>query len=122
MPLSDAVKKANKIIKSGLTNFIKEGKDLEGVCYVESKLVNDKKEKFIVILVNNWRLAESFIQCLRWELNGDYFLSVPKHDFLNRTYNKNGIRFLRVDGDNNLYISRFEKRFFQSYKAEDNED
>jgi len=119
--LKDASIKARKIVKSGLPSFLKEGKDLEGICWVETRLVNEKKEKFIEIYVNNWRLAESFIQCLRWSLNGDYFLSVPKHDFLNRTYNKNGIRFLKVDGENNLYISRFEKRFFQSYKAEDYE-
>ena len=112
-------RKAKKIIKSGLPAFILEGKDLQGLCWVESRLVGEKKEKFIEILCNNWRLGESYIQVLRWNLNGDYQFSVPKHDWLNRTLNKNGIRFNKIDGLNNLYIGRFEKREFHSFKSED---
>lgn len=117
--LQDAVKKANIIIKSGYPKFLKDDINLQGLCYVESKIINEVKEKFIVILVNNWRLAESFLQCMRWELNGIYYFSIPKHDFLNRTYNKNGIRFLKCDGDKNLYCYKFEKREFHNYKQDD---
>jgi hypothetical protein len=120
--LKDANNKARKIIKSGLSAFILEGKDLLGICYVELRLVGNKKEKFVEILCDNWRLAESYIQILRWNLNGDYQFSVPKHDWLNRTLNKNGIRFNKIDGLNNLYIGRFEKREFHSFKSEDNEE
>lgn len=120
--LPDAKLKAKKIVKSGLPAFMLEGKDLQGVCWVESRLIGEKKEKFIEILCNNWRLAESYIQVLRWNLNGIYFLSVPKHDFLNRTYNKNGLRFMKVDGQNNLYCYKFELRNFFNYKSEDNEE
>ena len=117
--LPDANIKVNKIIKSGLPAFMLEGKDLQGMCWVELRLIGEKKEKFVEILCNNWRLAESYIQVLRWNLNGDYFFSVPKHDWLNRTLNKNGIRFTKIDGLNNLYIGRFEKRTFYSFKSED---
>jgi hypothetical protein len=117
--LPEASIKAKQIIKSGLPSLIKESKELQGICWVESYIINDKKEKFVKILVNNWRLAENYIQILRWNLNGDYFFSVPKHDWLNRTLNKNGIRFYRVEGTNNLYIGRFEKRNFFNYKKED---
>jgi hypothetical protein len=120
--LVDANIKTNKIIKSGLPAFILEDKDLEGICWVELRLIGLKKEKFIEILCNNWRLAESYIQVLRWNLNGDYFFSVPKHDWLNRTLNKNGIRFYKIDELNNLYIGRFEKRNFFNYKSDDNEE
>ena len=119
LSLSDANIKANKIIKSGLPAFILEGKDIQGICWVENRLIDNKKEKFVEILVNHWRLAESYIQILRWNLNGDYFLLIPKYDTLNRTYNKNGIRFLKVEGQNNLYVARFEKRNFYSFKSED---
>jgi hypothetical protein len=118
---SEALLKVNKILKSGLPNFLKDERDLQGICWVESRLIGDKKEKYIEILVNNWRLAENFIQILRWNLNGDFYLSIPKHSMLNRTYNKNGIRYLRVDGLNNLYIYRFEKRRFYNNKSDDNE-
>ena len=117
--LPEANIKARKIVKNGLPSFIKEGKDLLGICYVELRLVGNKKEKFVEILCDNWRLAESYLQVLRWNLNGDYQFSVPKHDWLNRTLNKNGIRFNKVDGLNNLYIGRFEKREFHSFKSED---
>jgi len=117
----EAIKKASKILKSGLPALILESKDLHGVCWVETRLVGDKKIKFVELLVNNWRLAESFIQVLRWKLNGEYWFSIPKHDFLNRTYNKNGIRFMKVDGNKNVYCSRFELRNFYNYKSEDNE-
>ena len=117
--LPDANIKANKIIKNGLSAFMLEGKDLQGMCWVELRLIGEKKEKFVEILCNNWRLAESYLQVLRWNLNGDYFFSVPKHDWLNRTLNKNGIRFYKIDGLNNLYIGRFEKRTFYSFKSED---
>jgi hypothetical protein len=117
--LSDATFKAKRIIKSGYPSFLKEEKNLSGLCYVESRIVNDKKERFVEILSDNWRLAESFIQCLRWKLDGIHYFSLPKHDSLNRTYNKNGIRFLKVDGDRNIYQYKFEKRQFYSFKSED---
>ena len=117
--ITEGMVKARKIIKSGLPVFMLEGKDLQGICWVETRLVNNKKEKFVEILCNNWRLAESYLQVLRWTLNGDFFFSVPKHDWLNRTLNKNGIRFTKIDGLNNLYIGRFEKRNFFNYKSED---
>ena len=117
--LPEANRRANKIIKSGLPSFILESKDLQGLCYVEKRQVGDKQEKFIEILVGNWRLAESFIQVLRWNLDGDYWFSLPRHDFLNRTFNKNGIRYVRVEGDRNIYCYRFEKRNFFNYKSED---
>lgn len=120
--LPDAKVKAKKIVKSGLPAFLLEGKDLQGVCWVESKSVGEKKEKFVEILCNNWRLAESYIQVLRWNLDGICWFSIPKHDWLNRTYNKNGIRFIKVDGDKNLYCYKFEKRNFFNYKSEDNEE
>ncbi len=119
--LPEANSKVRKILKTGIC-FIKEEKDLTGVCWIESRLVGEKKEKFIEILCNNWRLAEDFIQVLRWNLNGIYFFALPKHDFLNRTFNKNGIRFQRVDGDKNIYNYKFELRNFVNYKSEDNED
>jgi hypothetical protein len=119
IPLSEATVKAVRIIKSGLPSLMMESKDLQGICWVENKLVGEKKVKYVEILVNNWRLAENFIQVLRWKLNGEYFFSIPKHDFLNRTYNKNGIRFLKCDGDKNVYCQRFEKRDFYSFKSED---
>ena len=117
--LPEANRRANKIIKSGLPSFILESKDLQGLCYVEKRQVGDKQEKFIEILVGNWRLAESFIQVLRWNLDDDYWFSLPRHDFLNRTFNKNGIRYVRVEGDRNIYCYRFEKRNFFNYKSED---
>lgn len=117
--LPEANFKANKIIKSGQVSFLKEEKELSGLCYVESRLVNGVKTNFIEIIVNNWRLAESFLQCLRWSLNGIYWFSLPKHDFLNRTLNKSGIRFVKVDGDKNIYNYKFEKRDFFNYKSED---
>jgi hypothetical protein len=117
--LSEATIKAKNIVKSGLPNFIKEEKNLTGLCYVEIRTINDKKEKFVEILSDNWRLAESFIQCLRWKLDGIFWFSLPKHDSLNRTYNKNSIRFVRVDGDKNIYNYKFEKREFRNYKSED---
>ena len=120
--ISEAKKKASKIVKSGLPNFIKEEKDLSGVCFVETKIINDVKKKFVYIYVNNWRLAENFLQCLRWNLNGEYFFSISRRDMLNRTYNKAGIKYLKIEGDNHLYSYVFEKRNFTSYKSEDNED
>jgi hypothetical protein len=118
---SDATKKASKIIKSGFPNLMLESSDLQGVCWVETRIIADKKIKFVEMVVNNWRLAESFLQALRWKLCGEYWFSLPKHDFLNRTYNKQGIRFMKVDGQNNLYCYKFEKRNFFNYKREDEE-
>lgn len=115
----DALAKANKIIKSGQISYLKEEKDLTGLCYTEIRLIDNKKVKYLEIFVNNWRLAEEFLKILRWNLNGDYTLSIPKHDSLNRTFNKNGIRYIRVDGDRNIYMCRFEKREFFTYKNED---
>lgn len=117
--LPDAKLKASKIVKNGQTSFLKEEKDLSGICYVENRLINDKKEKYVVILVNHWKLAESFIQCLRWKLDGIFWFELPKHDSLNRTFNKAGIRFVKIDGDRNLYNYKFDKRQFFSFKSED---
>ena len=117
--LPEAKVKTNKILKGGLSAFILESKDLQGICYIEKRLIGEKQENFIEILVGNWRLAESFIQVLRWNLDGDYWFSLPRHDFLNRTFNKNGIRYVRVEGDRNIYCYRFEKRNFFNYKSED---
>src|SRR4030067_3737377 len=77
--LSEANAKTRKILKNGLS-FIKEEKELTGICWVEPRLIGEKKEKFVEIVVNNWRLAEDFIQVLRWNLNGLYFFALPKHD------------------------------------------
>jgi hypothetical protein len=115
----EAEKKAVKIIKSGFPNLILDTRELQGVCWIESKEIDNKKIKFVNILVNNWRIAEAFIKVLRWRLNGEYWFSLPKHDFLNRTFNKNGIRFMNVDGDKNIYCFKFELRHFINYKSED---
>lgn len=122
IPFSEATKQARKIIKSGLPSLILEEKDLTGVCWAEIRLIDDKKFHYVVMLVNNWRLAEKFIQILRWRLNGIYYFSIPKHDFLNRTYNKNGIRFLKCDNDKNVYCQKFELRTFVNHKSEDTEE
>jgi hypothetical protein len=119
LSLTDANLKANKIIKSGLPAFILEGKDIQGICWVENKVIDNKKEKFVEILVNHWRLAENYIQILRWNLNGIYWFSLPKYDTLNRTFNKNGIRYIRCEGDKNIYCYKFELRHFTNYKNED---
>lgn len=113
--------KASKIAKSGNISFLKDEKDISGLCWIESKIVKEKKERYIEIYVNNWRLAEEFLQCLRWTINGIYYFSLPKHDTLNRTLNKAGMRFFKVEGDKNIYVYKFEKRNFISYKSEDNE-
>jgi len=120
--ISEGMLKAIKIIKSRLPAFILEGNDLQGICWVESKLIGEKKEKFVEILCNNWRIAENYIQVLRWNLHGIYWFSLPRHDFLNRTLNKAGIRFVKVDGDKNIYHYKFERRNFFNYKSEDNEE
>jgi hypothetical protein len=119
LSLKDSVIKAKRIVKSGLPSFLKEEKDLSGLCFVETKLVGDVKKKFVNIYVSNWRLAESFIQCLRWTLNGEHFFLIPRKDMLNRTYNKAGIKYLKIEGDNHLYSYVFEHRVFTSYKSED---
>ena len=120
--LPEAMIKAKKIIKSGHISFLKDDKDVTGICYVEKRQLGDKQENFVEILTNHWRLAEAFIQCLRWQLNGICYFSLFKHDSLNRTLNKNGIRFLKCEGDRNIYWYKFEKINFQSFKIEDNED
>jgi len=120
--LLEASVKTKKIIKSGLPSFILESKDLRGLCYVELQMIKGVKEKVVVILCDNWRLAEEYLKILRWNLDGIYWFSLPKHDFLNRTLNKNGVRFSHVDNDKNIYCYRFEKRVFQNYKSEDNEE
>lgn len=119
LSLHDAVKKAKKIVKNGLPSFLKEEKDLTGVCWVEKRIVNNVPQKFVEIHVKNWRLAEDFIQCLKWSLNGEYMFLIPRKDMLNRTYNKAGIKYLKIEGDNHLYSYRFEKREFRNYKSED---
>lgn len=121
LSINEASIKIKKIIKSGLPSFLKEDKDLQGVCYIENRIVNDKKEKFIEIFCDNWRLAESYIQILRWNVNGIYWFSLPKHDFLNRTFNKNGLRYVRCEGDRNIYCYKFEKRNFYNSKKDDNQ-
>ena len=118
----EANKIVKNILKGGRVSFIKENKECEGICYIYTKEINGEKLKFIEILVNNWRLAENYLQMLKWSLNGVYFFSLPKHDFLNRTYNKNNIKFLQVDGQNNIYSYKFEKRQFFNFKREDIED
>lgn len=120
--LIDANRRAKRILKSGLPTLLKEDKDLQGLCWIETRLIGDKKENFVEIYVNHWKLAEHFLQCLRWELNGLYWFSLPIHDSLNRTLNKHGIRFVKVDGDKNFYHYKFEKREFKSFKLEDNEE
>ena len=122
LSFSEAEKKVRKIIKSGQPNFLLESKDLQGFCYVETRIINGEKLKFVEILCNNWRLAEMFIKILRWNLNGIYWLSLPKHDFLNRTFNKNGLRFVKCDGAKNIYCYRFEHHQFANFKSEDNEE
>lgn len=122
LSLNDAVKKAKKIVKNGLPSFLKEEKDLTGVCWVEKRVVNNVPQKFVEIHVKNWRLAEDFIQCLKWSLNGEYMFLIPRKDMLNRTYNKAGIKYLKIEGDNHLYSYVFQKREFKSFKSEDNEE
>jgi hypothetical protein len=122
LSLNDAVKKSRKIVKNYSPSFLKEEKDLSGVCWVENRIVNNVPQKFVEIHVKNWRLAEDFIQCLKWSLNGEYMFLIPRKDMLNRTYNKAGIKYLKIEGDNHLYSYRFEKREFRNYKSEDLED
>lgn len=122
LSLNDSLIKAKRIVKNGLPSFLKEEKDLTGVCFVETRLVNDVKKKFVEIHVKNWRLAEEFLQCLRWTLDGEYNFSIPRRDMLNRTYNKAGIKYIKIEGDNHLYSYTFQKREFRSYKSEDNEE
>jgi hypothetical protein len=122
LSLNDAVKKSRKIVKNYSPSFLKEEKDLSGVCWVEKRIVNNVPQKFVEIHVKNWRLAEDFIQCLKWSLNGEYMFLIPRKDMLNRTYNKAGIKYLKIEGDNHLYSYRFEKREFRNYKSEDLED
>lgn len=117
--IASATITANKIIKHSSISFLKEEKDLSGVCWIESRMINNIKHKFIEIVCNNWRLAEDFLQCLRWNLNGTYYFLIPRHDFLNRTFNKNGIKFIKIEGENHLYSYKFEKREFRSFKSED---
>lgn len=117
--LSEANSKAKRIVKNGMSSFLKEEKNLTGLCWVETRIVNDKKEKFVEILSDHWKLAESFLQCLRWALNGDYYFAAPIHDSLNRTFNKHGLQFIKVNDKFNVYIGRFEKRVFKSFKSED---
>ena len=119
LSLNDAVKKSRKIVKNGLPSFLKEEKDLSGVCWVEKRVVNNVPQKFVEIHVNHWKIAEDFIQCLKWSLNGEYMFLIPRKDMLNRTYNKAGIKYLKIEGDNHLYSYRFEKRIFRNYKSED---
>ena len=119
LSLKDSIVKARRIVKNGLPSFLKEEKDLTGVCWVEKRLIGDVKKKFVCIHVDNWRLAESFIQCLRWTLNGEHMFFIPRRDMLNRTFNKNGIKYIKIDGDNHLYSYTFEKREFRNYKSED---
>ena len=119
LSLTDAVKKSRKIVKNCSPSFIKEEKDVSGVWWVEKRIVNNVPQKFVEIHVKNWRLAEDFIQCLKWSLNGEYMFLIPRKDMLNRTYNKAGIKYLKIEGDNHLYSYRFEKREFRNYKSED---
>lgn len=119
IPFKDAIIKTQKIIKSGLPSYIKDEKNLSGVCWVEIRTVNNIKQKHVEILCDNWRLAELFLKVLKWDLNGDYCFSIPKHHFLNRTYNKQGLKFFKCNGNNNDYIMKYEKRNFYLIKSDD---
>lgn len=121
LSMSDANLEAHKILKSKTQGFIKEDINLEGLCWIDKKIINEKPVKRLTFLVNNWRLAEDFIKLLRWNLSGEYIVECPKHDFLNRTLTKNGFRFLRLEDNKNVYNFRFEKRSFTNYKSEDND-
>jgi len=116
-----AALKTNKLINRGLPFFIKELKNIEGICWVEHLTIDEKKVRKLFFLVDNWRLAEDLIKLLRWNLNGDYVIEIPKHDFLNRTLNKNGFRFSHIKDNYNVYNYRFEKRTFHNSKLEDND-
>lgn len=115
----ESEKKARKLLKLNNLCFIKESKNLEGICWVENILVADKKVKKLSFLVDNWKLADDFIKLLRWNLNGEYITEIPKHDFLNRTLSKNGFRFLRLENNKNVYNYRFDLKIFTNYKIDD---
>lgn len=119
--MKEANSKISKQIKSGLPLFLKDEKDIRGICWVEKITINDKKVKKLSFLFDDWRLAEDMIKYLRWQLNGEYITDLPKHDTLNRTLNKNGFRFTHIADNKNHYIYRFEKRTFKNYKSEDYE-
>lgn len=112
---------SRKIVKSGLPSFLKDSKSLEGICWMEKSILNEKPIKKLNFLVDNWRLAEDFIKILRWNVNGEIIIDIPRHDFLNRTLTKNGFRFLKLENNRNVYNYRFEKREFHNIKSEDNE-
>ena len=113
----EANSKISKLIKSGLPAFIKEGLYIDGICWVE---IDDKKVKRINFQVDNWKIAEDFIKVLKWNLNGDYIIELPKYDFLNKTLNKNGFKFFKVENNKNYYTYKFEKRVFYNTKSDDN--
>jgi len=112
--------KFNKILKNSSAKLILVNKDVEGICWTEK---DDSKKKHLFLLVNHWKIAESFIQSLRWDLSGEYEINIPKYHFLNRTLNKNGFKFYKVDDKNNYYKYTFIKRILTNAKSEsDNDD
>jgi hypothetical protein len=108
--LKDAKYQFKQIIKSGLPALIKEESILTGVCWIENRIVEEKKIKHLNFLVNNWRLAEAFLQVLRLNYNGKVIVELDKRHFLNRTLNKHHFNFLKLDNDKNIFEYKFEKR------------
>lgn len=118
--LKDSSYKFNKILKSGLPAIILNDKECKGICWIESIIINEKKVKLLSFLVDNWRVAESLIQILKWNFHGTVVVELEKHHFLNRTLNKNRFQFTHIKDNKNCYIFNFEKREF--YVKPDYED
>lgn len=116
---TEAEKESRKLLKFSQKCYIKEDKDLYGVCWIEKCIFDKLPSKKINFLVDNWHLADDFIKILRWNLNGLYIIEVPQNHFLNKTLNKNGFRFIRLQNNKNLYHYKFELRKFTNYKLED---
>lgn len=108
----EAKLKFNHIIKSGLFNLILEDKNISNFCWLEHKVINDKKNKYLYFLVNHWKVAESFINMCRWNINGEIWVELPKHHFLNRTLNKQNFKFIKVENNKNIYNYTFIQRKF----------
>jgi hypothetical protein len=119
--LKDAKHQFKQIIKSGLPALIKDESTLSGVCWIDSRKVEDKKIRYLNFLVNNWRLAEAFLQVLRWNYNGEVIVELDKHHFLNRTVNKNRFIFLRTENNKNIFKYTFIKREIYGKLEESNE-
>lgn len=104
--------KFNTLIKSGLFALVLEDKSVDNFCWVENKIVNEKKIKYLYFLVNHWKVAESFINMCRWNINGEIWVELPKHHFLNRTLNKQNFKFIKVEDNKNIYNYTFIQRKF----------